>query len=283
MTLAETLEQLGVDEKQAKVYLAALELGTATIQELAHHSGIKRTSIYNFLEDMKRQGLVSEMESNKKVLIIASDPHQLVKRAEERLSETRNILPSLLAIFNQPGEKPKVRYLEGISGIRAAYDDMIKTGEMIYAFSDFEKMLAVMPTEEMFLFPLQRVEHGIKFYSITKDGPWTRYAMARNDEQLREMKFVEDAADFETEINIYGNKVAMISFRRPYATVIVEDRAISQTLRSSWKLLWQRLPAAPRFDKADYPEYPTEQTSDSPSPSNVDRKDRLRPGKKIQK
>jgi len=42
---------------------------------------------------------------------------------------------------------------------------------------------------------------------------------------------------FETEVNIYGNKVALISFRRPYAGVIIEDRAIAQTLKSVWKVI----------------------------------------------
>ena len=47
--------------------------------------------------------------------------------------------------------------------------------------------------------------------------------------------------DFETEINIYGDKVAMLSFRRPYAGVIIEDRAIAQTLKSVWKMMWESI------------------------------------------
>ena len=44
--LAKSLKSLGIEEKQAKVYLACLELGTATIQELADKSKVKRTSIF---------------------------------------------------------------------------------------------------------------------------------------------------------------------------------------------------------------------------------------------
>jgi len=50
--LNETLLQMGLNEKEAKVYLACLELGGATIAEIAEKSGVKRTSIYNFLEEL---------------------------------------------------------------------------------------------------------------------------------------------------------------------------------------------------------------------------------------
>lgn len=274
MELAETLKQLGMDEKQAKVYLAALELGSATIQELADKSGVKRTSIYNFLDEMKHEGLVSEFEANKKLLIIAADPHSLVKRAERQAEKTKNILPDLMAIFNQPGEKSKVRYFEGTDGIIKAYDDMLITGEDIYAYSDLEKLASVM-TERMWDWPIKRAALGIRFHGIAKAGPWSKFSMARNKEELREMKLIEDV-DFETEINIYGNKVAMVSFRRPYACVIIEDRAIVQTLRSAWKLLWVHLPESPTFDKADYLEYPNKKASDSSSARILPQK---RPGK----
>ena len=39
--LISTLHQLGIEEKQAQVYLACLELGSATVHELAEKSGVK--------------------------------------------------------------------------------------------------------------------------------------------------------------------------------------------------------------------------------------------------
>ncbi len=47
---------------------------------------------------------------------------------------------------------------------------------------------------------------------------------------------------FKTEINIYGNKVAFISFRsrEPFA-VLIEDEGITETLRTAWKEIWGKL------------------------------------------
>jgi len=46
---------------------------------------------------------------------------------------------------------------------------------------------------------------------------------------------------FNTEINIYGNKVAMMSFCRQATAVIIEDSTIVQTLKSIWKIWWKSL------------------------------------------
>jgi HTH-type transcriptional regulator, sugar sensing transcriptional regulator len=238
----ETLDRLGIEEKQAKVYLACLELGSATIQELAEKSGIKRTSIYNFLEEIKNKGLVSEIKKGNKNLLIAEDPNNLKKRLENNLKKIEEVLPDLMGIFNLPGSKPKMRYYEGMDGIRKVYEDTYSHGGKLYGFADWDK---IMPNDEMdewlWKFADERKKRGVKFFAIVKEGRFAREAKKREKDQLRESKIVDDV-QFETELNMYGgNRVAMMSFRQPYSAIIIEDKAIHNTLMSIWKLLWKNI------------------------------------------
>ena len=74
-----------------------------------------------------------------------------------------------------------------------------------------------------------------------KDGEMVKAVLVRaRKEHKREIKIAE-SVNFETEINIYGNKIALLSFQRPYAGVIIEDIAIAQTHRSIWQLLWDNI------------------------------------------
>lgn len=235
------LADLGIDEKQAKVYLACLELGASTVQELAEKSGVKRTSIYNFLDDMKAQGLLTEVTQGNRVLLIPEDPHVLVKRAEQRVKKVTDLLPDLMGIFNQPGHKPKVRYYEGVKGLEGIYEDILHTKESpIYAFSDYEKMFQSMDEEIMWGFAKRRAAQKLRFLCITKAGPEGDRVKELDEEQVRETRFVKDI-DLDTDINIYGNKVALLSFRRPYAGVIIEDNAIAKSMKGIWKLVWNSL------------------------------------------
>ena len=55
------------------------------------------------------------------------------------------------------------------------------------------------------------------------------------------MKFIK-AEELKTEINIYGDKVAMMSFRsNPPFAVLIENKDIAETLRTAWQELWERL------------------------------------------
>jgi len=240
MELNNVLENLGLDKKKSKVYLACLELGGASIQELSEKSGVKRTSIYNFLGEMKEKGFFTEIKKQGKTLIIPEDPSVLVEKAKENLKNIEKVLPELKGIFNLPGHKPKVRFYEGEKGVEDAYKDQLITGQTIYAFSDYDKMLKTMDEKYMWNFAKERTKRKIKFYSISKAGEMAKTVKEKDKEQLRETKIVNEV-QFDTEINIYGNKVAMMSFRRPAMAVIIEDIAIAQTLKSIWKSWWKTL------------------------------------------
>lgn len=55
------------------------------------------------------------------------------------------------------------------------------------------------------------------------------------------MKYI-NSGDLKTEVNIYGNKVALMSFRSfPPFAVLIEDEGIADTLRTAWKNLWLKL------------------------------------------
>jgi len=233
------LQNLGLNEKEAKVYLACLELGSATVQEVSDKAGVKRTSVYNFLEDMKARGFITEVKHGKRILLTAEDPHTLLKKADEQKKQLEKVLPEFLSIYNLPGNKPKVKFYQGAEGLRRIYEDTLKLGSPIYLISDYERMFEAIEPEWMWQYAKRRTEKNIKAFSIAKEGERGQQVKTKDVEQLRETRFVKEV-DFETEINIYGDKVALLSFRRPYAGVIIEDRAIAQTLKSMWKIIWNK-------------------------------------------
>lgn len=55
MKIQETLEQLGMHEKKAEVYLACLELGNATAYLIAKKVGLKRPTVYDIANQLMRE------------------------------------------------------------------------------------------------------------------------------------------------------------------------------------------------------------------------------------
>ena len=123
-------------------------------------------------------------------------------------------MPEMMGLFNQPGNKPKVRYYEGENGLRHAWDDMLASGEDIYGFSDYEKMFTAFSEEFLWYVPETRVKNKQKFYCIAKDGEWGESLWPKTKSIFARHAVVKDI-ELDTEINIYGNKVMMLSFAVP--------------------------------------------------------------------
>ena len=234
-----TIQNLGLNDKETKIYLALLELGSGTIQEIAKESGVKRTNIYNFIGSMKDKGIISEVIEDDKIILVPENPDVLVKRAEKNYQEIKQALPELMGIFNLPGNKPKVLFYEGEEGIKRGYGNILETGETVYGFSDYEKMLQTLSEEWWWKFPEKRKEKKIFFYCVAKNGPRGKEVKKQDKKHLRETRLFDDL-QLDTEINVYGNKVMLVSFRRPYAVVIIEDRAIAMSLKSIWQGWWNK-------------------------------------------
>lgn len=95
------LEIIGLSEKEAKVYVAMLELGPAPILEITLKAGINRPTVYVQIESLKKRGLVSTQLKGKKHLFIAEDPHQLstlLEKEKKLLEEKKRRSDHLLAL-----------------------------------------------------------------------------------------------------------------------------------------------------------------------------------------
>ena len=242
MSKITSLKNLGLSEQETRVYLAALELGEATVQDLARKSGVKRTSIYNFIDKLKKQGYLAMTKRKKRVLYAAAHPKQLVELEKQRLAWLEGVLPELTAIYNKTPKKPKVTFYEGSEGIKEVYADTLREQRPIVAWSDWDYMESTLGSDFCKRYPEERAKRHIPFSTISRDSQTSRAVMAKNEKELRKMKFIKSEEELKTEINIYGDKVAMMSFRsNPPFAVLIENHDIAETLRTAWQELWSRI------------------------------------------
>src|SRR5437868_13388020 len=114
------LQDMGLSEKEAKVYLAALELGPTTAEKLAIQAKVNRSTTYVQLESLMEKGLMSTYEEGKKTFFAPESPELLRRlltlKKDEVVARERDLtrfLPDLLRQFEGAGEKPVVRLFPG--------------------------------------------------------------------------------------------------------------------------------------------------------------------------
>jgi predicted transcriptional regulator len=103
MNVKQILGQLGLSGRKADVYLAALELGAASVLDISRKSCIKRTTVHEILLDLQKDGLVSSITDGKKRKFIGEDPEKIKKDLEKRGVALSKILPILKSMYVAKG------------------------------------------------------------------------------------------------------------------------------------------------------------------------------------
>ena len=144
MEISDVLKQIGLNEKQASVYLALLELGTATVNPIATKAGIKRPTTYLVLDELQAKGLVSLVPRAKKALYTAESPEQLLGDLYKKQEMVKRFMPNMLALYNAKVDKPQVLLFEGKEAVRGVYEKILKA-KMLLFFSTIRDIVFRVP------------------------------------------------------------------------------------------------------------------------------------------
>lgn len=236
------MRSLSLTHSQLDVYLAALELGQASMQDLSRKSGVKRTTIYKFIDELKTRGFITETRRNTRKVYGAVSPEKVLAQEKGRLSELEGLLPQLQAVHNAALHKPRVMFYEGLEVVKGVYLDSLQLGQPILAWSDLSATRSALgELLENEGYPEERARRNIELKWIVPDTEEARQFTKRDYGLLRETKFLS-GANFKMDINIYGNKVMLVNAHAntPFA-VVIEDNDVAETLRAVWQQIWDRV------------------------------------------
>ena len=250
MDINKILKQFGLDYKEDDVYLALLQLGASGATEIAKKAGIKRTTVYDVLMNLKQKGLVNEAVRNDKRLFVAEDPEKLDKLIDEKKNTLAEIMPILKSMHNTKGTKPKVGYYEGEEGIKEVYWKTLEgTKEILgVVVSDAFEFLS-----EDFARRYIKKRTNLKIESrvIAPDVRKLIKFKKEDNKFNRETRLIsKEKFPFSIEISIGKNKVAFMSFEEKMG-VIVESTAIAENMRLLFELAWQGAESEKKEEKKD--------------------------------
>src|SRR3989344_7028357 len=124
--ITEDLQELGLSNNEAKLYLALLKLGSTTTGPLIKASGIYRVMVYDTLEKLMNLGLVTYSLKKNRKYFEAEKPLQLLELIKNKELTAKQIIPELEKLnVSKPLEQGAFLY-EGWKGIKAAQENYFK-------------------------------------------------------------------------------------------------------------------------------------------------------------
>lgn len=247
-----SLTQIGLTDKQALVYSALLELGEAKMTHIARHAKLKRPTVYLVIEELLQLSLVSLVEKGKKKIYSAVHPNRITEILESRKKQYQELLPDLIARYGSIRGKPKVQMLEGMDGIKQAYQEAYSllmegkdgTQQEGLWFGNVSFLLEHFP---QVIKEYDRVLGSLKSYKIRElitggkaSEEWVQM-MQTNPKPHHEIKYLNDqGACGMTDQLIIGNKLILFAMSETELfTLIIESAEIVKTQRFLFDRLWE--------------------------------------------
>ncbi len=238
---ANTLQKLGLSDKESRVYLGILTLGQGSANAIARAAGLKRPTTYVVLEDLRKRGLVLKMPGSKKQMFSARSPEELVYEMKKNVAEAEHALPELMNAYSSNTPHVRTIHFEGLAGMREALWYRIETlkdkeitafygsaeeasPELVALFHEWNEKLAKQGTKVKSLVPDNKSlkefrEKDLAYGFLPKILPASMYTS-------------------EVSIDITDNFVRILMFQEQQATII-ENPKVAKAMREIFEIIWE--------------------------------------------
>ncbi len=242
--LEKYLEEIGLSEKEAQVYLALLQVDNDSIQDIAKKTGINRTTVYPVLESLEKKGLVSEVQDGKKTNYQAAPPERLetfVERQkvvlEERSERLKDIIPQIKGIQREQGERPIIKFFEGRDGVVSAYEEFYesldnkeKDGYLIYNMDILSKTYSQKENDYFF-----KIRSGKK---VVPTSVYNNEKGVHKFETKGSRAWIDDKNyPIKADITIVNDNVILSTLGEHVSSFIIKSKDIATTLSSLVKYI----------------------------------------------
>jgi sugar-specific transcriptional regulator TrmB len=240
------LQKLGLQEKEASVYLAALEIGIASpVSTIAKKAGVNRTTAYDVMDTLVHKGIVISNFKRGIRYYEALPPAKLIAYLKEqsdrfaRLAEEANtMLPELQTHYRALAGRPKVYFYEGEEGLIRVYEETLSSSEEILAYASDQANQEAIP----WYFPKyykRRAAKKIPIRALFPDSPEDRERHSLDKEEMRRSRLVpKSILSFTPEVNFFDNKIMIADWKEKLG-IIIESAEIVKVFKQTFELAWE--------------------------------------------
>lgn len=233
------LTDIGLSENEAKVYLAALETGTAPASDIAQSARLNRVTTYSILQKLLMEGLVSESEKNDIKHFTALDPEIFVEDVRRRAEVLNKNLPFLKSLMGGQDQRPVVRFFEGLSSVKNAYWETLEARTDMLNYANSKNIRDHWPHYDD-EYVASRKEKKIFLRGLAPEDAQGRKVQEGDSEYYRETRLLPRKHFWvENEINIYDDKLFIASFDPQPFAIIIQSEAVANTQRQIFEIAWE--------------------------------------------
>lgn len=237
---------MGLTNGEAKVYVALLVVGSSTVGPIIKRSGIAHSNIYEILERLTSKGLVSYTVVERTKYYHSTSPSRILEfidQQDKKIQQSRatyeSILPQLNSLIKESKKGENAELFLGIKGVAAAYEVLL------------EEIIKGEEGRYFYIYNKERLDQASKVYGLVmpffkKAGiKWRGVCDARYRGQREAAAWRGIIKNKYTEfplpgnIDIYGDKINIVSWSSKPVAVIIRSREVADNLKRYFDAMWE--------------------------------------------
>lgn len=249
-SLNNTLTLLGLSDKEVKFFLASFKMGPASVNDIAKAAHLERSTAYLIVQELLEKGFIEEdfkeygkkvfAAEPKKLLRLVAAKQRVLRRNELELEET---LPQLQAIYQASEIRPKVKVFEGNQGLLSVWEDILSQKQEILLWTNQETETLFFNETRHQQFIAERVKKGIPIKALAVNNKYGEALLTDDPSLLRQIKLLPKETNFSAETYIYGNKIAILDYKKDIIGIIIESEPIAASQKAIFDMTWNLLVA----------------------------------------
>lgn len=240
----EILEELGLSQNEAKIYIALIELGQSSVPKISVKTGIHKRNIYDTIPRLLQKGIIYQLAETKENKYAAVEPDKLSDLIWEKESRLNKILPALNRQFKKTTTNEAVYIYKGVEGFKNYLRDILKAGEDVYFIGAkggwFDKNLQTFIKK----FLKQAKAKGIKYHHIF-DNSVREQAPELLPLLGKPYKFLPSKYSTTGAIDIFGDHIVTFSglnvkeITQDVTLVVIINKELADCYRTWFKFMWE--------------------------------------------
>lgn len=240
--LEKFLQEIGLSEKEAAIYLYLLKVDNGSIATIAKATDINRTTVYPVLDQLMKKEFVEETLELGKTVYQARTPDRIESflqeqkiKLEEQSQLAKDFIPRFKGVMREGGQRPVIEYGEGRDAIiresknHFSIDDDGGQAFLIYPRDRIEEIFSEKERQFVKDIRIAKKINTISIYTYSKgqynpDTTGTRF-------RVDEMEYPISA-----EISIYKDRVRINTLGSSLSTITIKNSDFSETLQTLFKL-----------------------------------------------
>jgi sugar-specific transcriptional regulator TrmB len=243
MDIESQLRTFGLNKSDVKVYLALLENGISSPNDIARATKISRPNCYQHLKSLETARLAHHQLQGKRKVYLAKDPAAIQINLTEKQSVADRLIPQLRDLYTPEKNKPQLEWFTGWNEVKEIYRQTLVAEKIISIGAMDEQFMKIDPAfSQWYIRELEERKIIVDEIFGSHASTAARQAIAKIRGGLHSIKELGGTPEsVPTDLLIWDDHIALIGLEKPVFGSIITNAGLTRTFKTIFGILWIKL------------------------------------------